>query len=237
MSNRFYYDGLIGLGDVTLEGPEAHHMAHVRRFEVGEEVMLFNGDGFEYAAQIQVVGKKKIQLHVIRQDAPQRELPFPLHIAAALPKADRTDFLLEKLTELGVTSFTPLMTERSVVKVDEGKVEKFRRAVIEASKQCGRNVLMQIHSPRQWSEWFPQQTGERWLANPTATEPMHRDRASGNAPVLVAIGPEGGFSPDEVTQALNAGWRFGSLGPRVLRIETAALAAVVMLTSSSPPTD
>jgi 16S rRNA (uracil1498-N3)-methyltransferase len=235
MSNRFYFEGVLGLGEVTLEGPEAHHLAHVRRFDVGEEVTLFNGDGHEYAAGIEELGKKKVRLNVVRQDSPQRELSFPLHIAAALPKADRTDFLIEKLTELGVTSFTPLHTERSVVKVDAGKVEKFRRAVIEASKQCGRNVLMEIHDPSEWHEWHALQTTDRWLANPSATLPLHKSPTSGRNPILVAFGPEGGFTSDEIAQAVVAGWHLGSLGPRVLRIETAALAAVVTLTSSSFP--
>lgn len=233
MSNRFFVSCPLALGPHELDGPEAHHLAHVRRFCVGDSVTLFNGDGHEYPAEVVGLGKKCVQLHIVAIATPRRELPFPLHVAAALPKGDRADFLIEKLTELGATALTPLHTERSVVKVDAGKVEKLQRAVIEASKQCGRNVLLQVHPVATWRDWCVKQTGVRWLAHTTEAEPMNHPHA---VPVVVALGPEGGFAPDEIAGAVAAGWRIGSLGPRILRIETAALAAVVTLTSSCLPT-
>ncbi len=233
MSNRFFVAGPLALGSLELDGPEAHHMAHVRRFGVGDLVTLFNGDGHEYEAQIVTVGKKRVDLKILEQQTPQREWPFAIHVAAALPKGDRADFLIEKLTELGATSFTPLHTERSIVKADDGKVEKLQRAVIEASKQCGRNVLLQVNAAQVWGEWCRQQSGARWLAHTVDAVPLRHD---GTSPVCVALGPEGGFTSDEVALAVAAGWRVGSLGPRILRIETAALAAVVTLATFSLPT-
>ena len=111
------------------------------------------------------------------------------------------------------------MTERGVVKADDGKAEKLRRAVIEASKQCGRNVLMRVHAPARWLDWCSRQTGRRLIAHPG-------EAACGFAPgvgVTVAIGPEGGFTEHEVSAALAAGWERLSLGPRVLRVETAGV--------------
>ena len=152
-----------------------------------------------------------------------RELPFPLVVASALPKADRADFLVEKLTELGVTRFVPLITARSVV-VPKG-IEKFERAVIEASKQCGRNVLMGVDPPQKWLDLL-----KRTDLPPTRVV-LHTSGAGGlpRGAAAVAVGPEGGFADDEVGAAEAAGWVRASLGPRVLRVETAAVAAAAVL--------
>jgi 16S rRNA (uracil1498-N3)-methyltransferase len=226
VSDRFFYAGPLGPGDVDLEGPEAHHITDVRRFAAGDLVMLFNGDGREYPATITAVGKKRVSLHITRVEAADRELGFKLHIASALPKGDRGDFLIEKLTELGATDFTPLITERAVVKPADDKSDKLRRAVIEASKQCGRNMLMQIHPPARWTNWCPQQLGRRLLAHTSAlAKPYSPDREG----VIVAIGPEGGFTDSEVELAITTGWQVISLGRRTLRIETAAVAVAALI--------
>jgi len=210
---------------VTLEGPEAHHLTAVRRFAAGDTVTLFNGDGHEYTALVAEVGKKRVGVRVIEILSPDRELGFPLHIASALPKGDRGDFLIEKLTELGITDFTPLITERGVVKAGDAKSDKLRRAVIEASKQCGRNVLMQVHPPARWPEWCASQSGRRLIADPGGSSAAAPEQGS----AIVAIGPEGGFTEAEMDAAVRAGWKRLSLGPRILRVETAALAAAVLL--------
>lgn len=221
MSDRFFYDGPLGPGDVELEGTEAHHITGVRRFAAGETITLFNGDGREYPATITAVGKKRVSLCVVGTEAPVRELGFKLHIASALPKGDRGDFLIEKLTELGATDFTPLITERTVVKPSDDKSDKLRRAVIEASKQCGRNVLMQIHPPAKWVDWCTLQQGQRLIAHVSQKESPIAPSCDG---VIVAIGPEGGFTGSEVVLAVRSGWQVISLGPRTLRVETAAVA-------------
>ena len=229
MSDRFFFDGPLGPGDVTLTGPEAHHLTTVRRHGPGAVVTLFNGDGREFPATVMEAGKKRVTLHVTRIETPDRELAFALHIASALPKGDRADFLIEKLTELGVTDFTPLITERSVVKADEARADKLRRAVIEASKQCGRNVLMRVHTPASWVEWCVRQMGARFLAQPDGRLGTVRNAGA----VTVAIGPEGGFTEPEVGAARAAGWELVSFGPRVLRVETAAVAAAVLFGQSA----
>lgn len=219
MANRFFLHGPLGPGPVSLDGPEAHHLSHVRRIAVGGRVVLFNGDGSEYPAEVVGVGKRGVELVVTGTESPDRELGFRLHLAAAMPKGDRGDFLIEKLTEMGVTDFTPLHTERSVVKVDAGKLEKLRRAVIEASKQCGRNRLMTVQPAVDWSAWCVGQAGDRWIAHPGGND----GSPEAGSDRLIAVGPEGGFSEDEVRIAVEAGWRQLSLGPRILRVETAAL--------------
>jgi 16S rRNA (uracil1498-N3)-methyltransferase len=145
-----------------------------------------------------------------------------LHVASALPKGDRGDVLIEKLTELGVTDFTPLTTVRSVVQPKDAKVDKLRRAVIEASKQCGRNVLLRVHPPCSLQAWcnMPELPTTRWIADPGGEPLVMPEATNGYA---VAIGPEGGFAQVEVDAAVQLGFCKVSLGPRILRVETAAM--------------
>jgi 16S rRNA (uracil1498-N3)-methyltransferase len=258
MSERFYINWPLLPGPILLEGPEAHHLATVCRLRPGDAVCLFNGDGHEYPARIvRVVARRswarsetkpkrrvaggshaprslracddlQVELQVDQRLTPGRELPFRLVMAAPLPKGDRAQFLVEKLTEFGVTAFVPLATKRSVVHPRDAKLDKLKRYVIEASKQCRRNVLMEVRDLVNWDvlcrEAQPPQ--RRFLAHPGGT-------ALGNLNVgaeLVrdvawAIGPEGGLTDLEVQLAAAAGWRTVDFGPRVLRVETAALTA------------
>jgi 16S rRNA (uracil1498-N3)-methyltransferase len=228
MAERFFTSDSLAPGEYVVSGAEAHHISTVRRFGPGDRVVLFNGDGNEYAAEVVGVAKKAVTLNVLSVAAIDRELAFPLVVASALPKGDRADFLVEKLTELGATRFIPLVTARSVVVPKESAVEKFRRAVIEASKQCGRNRLMIVDAPQKWDAFatrgdLPQ---TRFVLH-TAPGLPRLARCVGGA--TVAVGPEGGFSPDEVAAAFAAGWQAVSLGTRVLRVETAALTAAAIL--------
>src|SRR5437764_428781 len=124
MAERFHVNCELAVGPVELDGPEAHHLATVCRLRPGDAVSLFNGDGREYPAVIESVGKRAVHLRVVGVEAPRRELPFRLEVAAPLPKGDRAQVLIEKLTELGVTAFVPLRTARSVVEPRETKLEK-----------------------------------------------------------------------------------------------------------------
>jgi 16S rRNA (uracil1498-N3)-methyltransferase len=226
MADRFYFEGPLSKGPATLDGPEAHHLGHVRRLQVGDRMVLFNGDGKEYLGTIAEIAKKRAEIVIDDVTEPSRELGFGLHLAVAMPKGDRGDFLIEKATELGVTDFTPLMTERGIVKVDADKLEKMRRAVIEASKQCGRNVLMRIHQPVKFLDWCSQVSGQRWIAHLSdsiASQPIVVIQKAG-AMYTFAIGPEGGFTDAEANAAIAAGWHLANLGNRILRIETAAIA-------------
>jgi 16S rRNA (uracil1498-N3)-methyltransferase len=225
MADRFYVNCPLAVGPVTLAGPEAHHLATVLRARPGDAVCLFNGDGAEYPAVVAEVAKKSLTLDVTGRRSPQREIGFRLEVAAPLPKADRGDFLVEKLTELGVTRFVLLQTERSVVHPRETRLDKLERAVVEASKQCGRNVLMEIGPPTAWPDYLGGEDlpPRRLLAHPGG-EPI----GPGLGDVAVAVGPEGGFTDGEVARAVAAGWRVVSLGPRVLRVETAALALAAL---------
>jgi len=226
MSDRFYTGDPLAPGEYLLAGPEAHHLAAVRRFGPGDRVVLFNGDGHDYPADVLSVGKRSAVLNVLAAVSADRELPFPLCVASALPKGDRADFLIEKLTELGATRFVPLITARSVVIPKPNLVEKFTRAVIEASKQCGRNRLMAVEPPRTWAEFVRR---DDLPANRFVLHPGGEQFAPPAGGVAVAVGPEGGLTDEELSAAAAAGWKWASLGPRVLRVETAAIAAAASL--------
>jgi 16S rRNA (uracil1498-N3)-methyltransferase len=230
MADRFFTPALLQPGEFILDGGEAHHLSAVRRFGPGDRVILFNGDGNDYPAVVTAIGKKSVSLNVLRVEPADRELPFPLVVASALPKGDRGDFLIEKLTELGVTRFVPLLTARSVVQPKESAVEKLTRAVIEASKQCGRNRLMQVDPPRTWDAFLKR------TDLPTRRFLLHTGEGAqpfvGAGACVVAVGPEGGFTPEEAATACEAGWQVVSLGPRVLRVETAAVAAAALVVAT-----
>ena len=236
MADRFYTDAPLAPGEFVLSGPDAHHLSTVRRFEIGDCVTLFNGDGCEYPAEILSVGKKQVVLTVLSREVVNREPPFPVVIGSALPKADRADYLIEKLTEVGGTLFVPLLTSRAVVQPKETKTDKLTRAVIEASKQCGRNVLMRVDRPQTFAEFIlrPDLPPAKYILHTGGEErtvAASVDRSALAQGVTFAVGPEGGFTPEEVAAATAAGWKPISFGARVLRVETAVVVAAAWTTA------
>ncbi len=222
--------------DAILDGPEAHHLIHVMRAKPGMEVMLFDGTGVEYVARVESVGRAVVRLTILSREDVDREPAVNLTLGTPLPKGDRQKWLIEKAVELGVGRFVPLETARSVVVPTPKALARLSRTVIEASKQCGRNRLMEIAAPRTWTD-FVNQSREvpcRLLAHPTSAvstgKPAEKPRQpacwsppSLPAEVHLAVGPEGGFTEEEVALATDTRWQPVDLGPRILRIETAAI--------------
>ncbi|MGC3965903.1 MAG: RsmE family RNA methyltransferase [Pirellulales bacterium] len=212
-----------------LADAKAHHLAHVMRLKSGAEVVLFDGGGAEFLARVENVGKRETRLEVLERREISRELRRPITIYTALPRGDRQKWLIEKAVEIGIARLVPLHTERTVVVPDGDTCAKLRRAVIEASKQCGRNVLMEIGEPRPLAKALQQPTGEEFhfLAQPGAELTLAaaaREAAQrAELPASFLIGPEGGFSPAEEQAALAADRRGISLGRSILRIETAVV--------------
>ena len=216
-----------------MTGPEAHHLVHVMRARVGEEVVLFDGSGAEFTAEIEHVNRSAVEFRVFARREVDRELPVELTLGVALPKGERQKWLVEKAVELGVARLVPLETSRSVVQPGDRAPPKLGRAVIEASKQCGRNRLMEITAGQKLDEFVATGRGAacRLLAHPAARADVPAERLPADVlprldqtgPVLLAVGPEGGFTPEEIDLATAAGWQSIDLGPRVLRIETAAI--------------
>ncbi len=198
------------------------------RAQLGSEWILFDGFGGEFRARLQSVGKRTAQLQVLQKLTVDRESPLQLHLAVALPKGDRQKWLIEKCVELGVHTLTPLATARAVVKVSENSLVKLRRFVIEASKQCGRNQLMQIQPAISFEQLISQvDHTTRWIAEPHG-QWIGNLNVPHDCPATVVVGPEGGFTNEELQRGRDLGWTCVALGPRTLRIETAALSVAAL---------
>jgi 16S rRNA (uracil1498-N3)-methyltransferase len=233
MSERFFVSTPVAEKEVTLDGPEAHHLIHVMRGAVGDTVTLFDGSGAEFTGIIEKLRRSEVDLRITARRETNRELPFELVLGVALPKGDRQKWLVEKLTELGVTTLVPLDTERGVAQPTSTAIERLNRTVIEAAKQCGRNRLMQVNQPRSWDEWIHDETSNvdnqrRLIAHPGG-KPFSQFEWNVRAPCRIAIGPEGGLTDGEVGAAVDAGWQLVDLGQRILRIETAAVVVCAVI--------
>ncbi|NIL95690.1 MAG: RsmE family RNA methyltransferase [Planctomycetales bacterium] len=218
---------------IRLEGAEAHHLLHVMRAEQGTEVVVFDGRGAEYKAKVSRVGRGLVDLHIVQRLDIDRELPLRISLGVALPKGERQRWLTAKAVELGVARMVPLITRHGVAQPTATALDRLRRAVVESSKQCGRNRLTEICSP----EPFPAFVGQaprdaiRLVADPRGDcswPTIARERLQKAGSVVLAVGPEGGFAEDELTVATTAGWFAVDLGPRILRVETAAIALVAL---------
>lgn len=234
MADRYFLETPIAEDRVLLGGPEAHHLIHVMRARHGSRVVLFDGSGAEFPARVERLGRTDVELAVLGRDEVDRELPLELTLGVALPKGERQKWLVEKAVELGVGRIVPLRTARSVARPVRQAPARLRRTVIEASKQCGRNRLMEIAEPVTWADFVAETRGtpSRLLAHPQGrgTQPLPLSAASLSGPVLLAVGPEGGLTGEELSLALAAGWQPIDLGPRTLRVETAAILLVAMVT-------
>ena len=243
MSERFYSATPITAERVTLDGPEAHHLLHVMRAKVGEQVTLFDGSSDEFTAEVVKLSRATAELQILERRILDRELPFELIVAVALPKGDRQKWLVEKLTELGVTTLVPIETARGVAQPTAGTLDRLRRSVIEAAKQCGRNRLMQIAEPKSWSnliasdprspEPSPQRRPHRRLVAHPGGKPLTQFNLATPTATQLAICPEGGLTDEEINAALAAGWQTVDLGPRILRVETAAVALAAAISLSA----
>jgi 16S rRNA (uracil1498-N3)-methyltransferase len=236
MSNRYFSETAITTDTAALSGGEAHHLARVMRARVGDDLILFDGSGAEFVARIERLTKAAVELRIQERREVDRELPFRLTLAVALPKGDRQRWLVEKAVELGVSRLVPLVTTRGVAD-GRAALDRLRRAVIEASKQCGRNRLMEVATHRAWSDGVVapgERNCQRLFAHPAdGGRPNASDGCSGQqlGEVVIAVGPEGGWTEQEVALARDIGWRFVDLGPRILRVETAAIALASVIVS------
>ena len=236
---RFYCPQPLAAG-ATVDLPEsvAHHL-HVVRLQPGAALTLFDGRGGQYRATLLEVGKKRASASVDAFDDIDVELPYPVTLAQGLPEGAKMDWIVEKAVELGVAAVQPLAAQRSVVRLSGERAEKRQahwQGVIEsASEQSGRNRLAQLLPLAEFRRWIgtpqPQaQAQARILLSPRGTQSL-ASWAGEQAPqpLTLLVGPEGGFSPEEEDAAIAAGALPLTMGPRVLRTETAALAALAML--------
>lgn len=230
---RIYHPAPLAVAQtIELTAEAANHVARVLRMPVAAKLILFNGDGQQYAGTISVIGKRNVQVKVHAAEHKSLESPLTIHLAQAVARAEKMDWILQKATELGVSSITPLITERSGVKLDAERWQKrqhhWEAVIVSACEQCGRNRLPSVIQPQEFTTFIMQShTGTKLILAPDAATPL--PSAVSEQTVTILIGPEGGFSEHELQQAQQAGFSATQCGPRILRTETAAIATIAIL--------
>lgn len=230
---RIYTPQTLAAGiEIQLEPQASHHLSKVLRIAVGEEFKIFNGDGHEWQAKVKTISKKSVVLELLYSEPDNRESPLHSHLAICVSKGDRMDFVMQKATELGVTEITPLLSQRTEVKLNSERWQKkqlhWQQICISACEQSGRNYLPVLN---------PIQQLDNWLGTENSTELkllLHPHQASTGLAesahsVTLLIGPEGGFSEEEIHNAIRYGFQPWQLGHRILRTETAPLVALSIL--------
>lgn len=231
---RFYADLPLEAGqDIRLPDDLAHHLLKVLRAQAGERFVMFNGQGGHFDAELLQAGKREATARLLAFHADERESPLHTHLGQVMSRGERMDYAIQKATELGVSEITPLSSERCELKLRgeeraDKKLEHWRRVAISACEQCGRNRVPLIHPPLYLGDWLARvQTELRLVLAPAVDGTRLPDLRIRSAALL--IGPEGGLSTTEIATAMQAGFQPWQLGPRVLRTETAPVAALTAL--------
>lgn len=215
----------------------AAHAVRVLRLRTGDVITLFNGDGHEYPARLVSASTREVRAEVVSRESPTRESPLRITLIQALARGEKMDWILQKATELGAARIVPVTTERSEVKLDaargEKRLEHWRAVVIAACEQCGRNALPRIDAPADLASWLksnvPPEPVARWMLHPEGASGPRDVQASSPTTLELAIGPEGGFGETDLAALRAHGFRELALGPRILRTETAGIAALAAL--------
>jgi 16S rRNA (uracil1498-N3)-methyltransferase len=240
---RVYVETVLAPGAIVeLPRETASHLAKVLRARGGDPIILFGGDGREYAGAVESVRGSRVTASVGDGAEVDRESSLAITLVQCVPRGDRMDFIVQKATELGVTRIVPVLSQRSVVRLDaaqaESKAAHWRAVVVNACEQCGRNRLPVIAAPVPLIEYLGSSAagaGPPAAETPAARFVLEPDLEAAAAPVAletaahIAVGPEGGFGDDELEAFRIAGFRKLRLGPRILRTETAAIAALTWL--------
>ena len=227
---------------IELPRETAAHLARVLRARSGDPLILFSGDGREYTGAVETVRGSRVTASVGEGADVDRESPFAITLVQCVPRGDRMDFIVQKATELGVTRIVPVLSQRSVVRLDaaqaESKAAHWRAVVVNACEQCGRNRLPVVAAPVPLIEYLGSSAagaGSPAAGSPAARFVLEPDLEAAAAPAAletaahIAVGPEGGFGDEELEAFRIAGFRKLWLGPRILRTETAAIAALTWL--------
>lgn len=224
--------------EIMIDGSAGNHISRVLRLKPGENVTLFNGEGGEYSATLTAIERKTAHAHIDNFDPREYESPLQITLIQGISRGERMDYTLQKSVELGVNRIIPLSTERCNVKFDEKRAAKrqqhWQGVVISACEQCGRNripEIMPVLSLHHWLTTLEDNSNElRLLLNPRATRTL-RQLNPVTKELSLLIGPEGGLSEREIETAIQSGFQGIQLGPRILRTETAGVAALAALQS------
>lgn len=232
-SRLFTSQPLLSTDCVELTGPASHYLTRVLRLSKGDVLTLFNGDGMDYMAEITGVGSKSVMVRVLDGVPVVNEPPLKITLVQAVCRGERMDYVLQKATELGVFSFQPLISRRVGVRLDKARLAKrlkhWQGVVISACEQSGRAVVPEVKTPLPLSEWTAiTDSSPRLVLDPYAQDKL-ADLSIVNESLSLVIGPEGGFTDEEMQVARVKDLTPVSLGPRILRTETAGPAAIAVL--------
>lgn len=230
---RVYLDARLAVGrPAVLPADTAMHLTRVLRLRADDTVILFNGDGRDYGGRLLPGGKREAHVLVDTVGEPEAEPPLRLHLAVGVSRGERMDLVIQKAVELGVSAIQPLSTERSMVRLDAERADRRRQhwqgVLVAACEQSGRRRLPTLHATAPLAEWLPAATGTRLLLDPRADRSL-ADLPAPDGTATLLVGPEGGLSVPERDRAARAGFLPIHLGPRILRTETAPLAALAAM--------
>lgn len=223
---------------VHISGSDAHHLARVMRLKKGDEIIVFDGSAKEYHVVIEEIQEVEVLGKIIGVSASTKEAPIAVTLVQGIPKGDKMELIIQKATELGVHNIVPVLTERTVVKLEESKKakrqERWQKIAQEASKQCKRATVPKISEIISLSQYLAQPTDIReglvlWEEENSQGLKTYLKKQYGKDKLTVFIGPEGGFSPGEIKAMEQNGIRSVTLGQRILRTETAGLAAIAII--------
>lgn len=218
---------------VELAGPAGHYLARVLRLSKGDPVILFNGDGNDYPGEIDDIQSQRVVVRILGSKAPDNESPLKITLVQAICRGERMDNALQKATELGVFCIQPLVSHRVGVRLDDTRrvkrVKHWQGVVISACEQSGRAIVPEVKNPLSIADWISgADESRRLVLDPFAENRLSNLTIEGD-PISILVGPEGGFTEEEVEQFCADGVIAVSLGPRVLRTETAGPAAIAVL--------
>lgn len=229
---RLFVPGAIQSGsEHTLPPEQARYLGKVLRLKIGDEVAIFNGEHGEWRAEVTAFTRNSATVSAIERIEGDVESPLGIWLVQGISRGDRMDTVVQKATELGVARITPVLTHRGMVKLEGSRVEKrrehFQGIANSACEQCGRTRPPQVDAPLPLNDWFGQASlpEARFVLDPRSGTPLAKQDPP-NGAVCLLIGPEGGLSERETDDAAAAGFSAVSLGPRVLRTETAAIASM-----------
>jgi len=233
--SRIYVNTAIAIhSEISIEGSAANHIGRVLRLKPGDEITLFNGNGGEYSATLSTIERQTVRAQVKAFNPRESESPLQITLAQGISRGERMDYTLQKSVELGVNRIIPLTTERCGVKLDEKRAAKrllhWQGILISACEQCGRNRVPEILPITSLSHWLGEDRGNtlQLVLHHRATHSL-RQLAPPTGEIALLIGPEGGLSENEIENASQRGFQGIQFGPRVLRTETASVAALAAL--------
>ncbi len=235
---RSHVDAPLQVDDeITLPDDVAAHLLRVLRLQEGDACVLFNGDGHDYHARITAIGKREARAQVLSARRIDNESPLRITLLQGIARGEKMDWILQKATELGMARFLPVSSDRSEVKLDAQRADKrlahWRGIVVSACEQSGRAVVPDVLAPQALAHAAGLRTGRGFILDPFAEASLAHLQGEPLRDCTIAIGPEGGWSPRDREHLLAEGFEGLRLGPRVLRTETAGIAAIAALQALS----